>query len=149
MTELLTRIISGSSALRAPLYSEGYIKYFFRVLCSGQRYLPERSTDCYLAFPLKRPEYSALWVIVVAHPTTKNIILHIRAKDVVNNSLKCWKWYFIFLLNTVSSLNAEVLISGPLPPIRKGVERFSRLLSLNTWLSTACTVHSLHFIDNF
>uniref|UniRef100_A0A3B4WW15 Uncharacterized protein n=1 Tax=Seriola lalandi dorsalis TaxID=1841481 RepID=A0A3B4WW15_SERLL len=57
--------------------------------------------------------------IMAAHPNVKNVILHID---------------FIDLLNTVSSLNAEVFISGPLPPVRKGVERF-----------TACTVHSQHF----
>uniref|UniRef100_A0A3Q3RT53 Endonuclease/exonuclease/phosphatase domain-containing protein n=1 Tax=Mastacembelus armatus TaxID=205130 RepID=A0A3Q3RT53_9TELE len=49
----------------------------------------------------------------------------------------------------VRSLNAEVFISGPLPPVRGGTEKFSRLLALNTWLSTACDVHSIHFIDNF
>ena len=29
------------------------------------------------------------------------------------------------------------------------MERFSRLFALNTWLSTACTDHSVNFIDNF
>ncbi len=48
-----------------------------------------------------------------------------------------------------SDLADLVFISGPLPPVRRGVERFSRLLAPNTWLSTACTVHSVHFIDNF
>ncbi|XP_044049693.1 uncharacterized protein LOC122875043 [Siniperca chuatsi] len=69
--------------------------------------------------------------------------------DVVKQQSDVLKRDFNDLLNTVSSLNAEVFISGPLPPVRRGVERFSRLLALNTWLSTACTVHSVHFIDNF
>lgn len=55
---------------------------------------------------------------------------------------------FTDLLNTLSSLNIEVLISGPLPPVRRGAERFSRLLALKTWLSNACTQHSVHLIEN-
>uniref|UniRef100_A0A7N8X2I0 Uncharacterized protein n=1 Tax=Mastacembelus armatus TaxID=205130 RepID=A0A7N8X2I0_9TELE len=34
-------------------------------------------------------------------------------------------------------------------PRTRGTEKFSRLLALNTWLSTACDVYSVHFIDNF
>uniref|UniRef100_A0A667WYM3 SGNH hydrolase-type esterase domain-containing protein n=1 Tax=Myripristis murdjan TaxID=586833 RepID=A0A667WYM3_9TELE len=87
--------------------------------------------------------------IVAGHPNVKNVIVHIGTNDVVKQQSEVLKRDFGDLLNTVSSLSAKVLISGPLPPVRKGVERFSRLLALNTWLATACTVHSLHFIDNF
>uniref|UniRef100_A0A8C2ZPZ6 OSK domain-containing protein n=1 Tax=Cyclopterus lumpus TaxID=8103 RepID=A0A8C2ZPZ6_CYCLU len=87
--------------------------------------------------------------IAAAHTTVKNIILHIGSNDVVKQESEMLKQDFKNLLNTVSSLNAEVFISGPLPPIRRGPERFTRLLALNTWLSTACPDHSVHFIDNF
>ncbi|KAK5932891.1 hypothetical protein CgunFtcFv8_004561 [Champsocephalus gunnari] len=83
------------------------------------------------------------------HPTVKNVVLHIGTNDVVKHQSEVLKEDFKCLLETVSSLNAEVFISGPLPPVRRGVERFSRLFSLNTWLSTVCTDHSVHFIDNF
>ena len=82
--------------------------------------------------------------IVAAHPTVKTIIVHIRTNDVVKQQSDMLKQDFIDLLNTVSSLNAEVFISGPLPPVRRGVERFSRLLALNTWLSTACTFSAFY-----
>uniref|UniRef100_A0A8C2WHW1 OSK domain-containing protein n=1 Tax=Cyclopterus lumpus TaxID=8103 RepID=A0A8C2WHW1_CYCLU len=87
--------------------------------------------------------------IAAAHTTVKNIILHIGSNDVVKQESEMLKQDFKNLLNTVSSLNAEVFISGPLPPIRRGPERFTRLLALNIWLSTACPDHSVHFIDNF
>ncbi|XP_037636978.1 uncharacterized protein LOC119494862 [Sebastes umbrosus] len=87
--------------------------------------------------------------IVTAHPNVKNVVLHIGSNDVVKQQSEVLKRDFTGLLNTVSSVNAQVFISGPLPPIRRGVERFSRLLGLNTWLSTACKSHSVHFIDNF
>jgi len=83
------------------------------------------------------------------HPTVKNVVLHIGTNDVVKQQSEALKEDFKCLLETVSSLNAEVFISGPLPPVRRGVERFSRLFALNMWLSTACTDHSVHFIDNF
>ncbi|XP_071062166.1 uncharacterized protein [Pseudochaenichthys georgianus] len=83
------------------------------------------------------------------HQTVKNVVLHIGTNDVVKQQSEVLKEDFKRLLETASSLNAEVFISGPLPPVRRGVERFSRLFALNTWLSTACTDHSVHFIDNF
>lgn len=71
------------------------------------------------------------------------------SNDVVKQQSKVLKQDFIDLFNTVSCLNTEVFISGPLPRIRGGVERISRLLNQNTWLSTACIIHSVHFIENF
>ena len=88
--------------------------------------------------------------IIAAHPTVKNIILHIGSNDVVKQESEVLNRDFMNLLNAVSSLNAKVFISGPIPPVRGGAERFGRLLALNRWLSTACTNnHSLQFIDNF
>uniref|UniRef100_A0A3Q3SCN1 SGNH hydrolase-type esterase domain-containing protein n=1 Tax=Mastacembelus armatus TaxID=205130 RepID=A0A3Q3SCN1_9TELE len=87
--------------------------------------------------------------IVAENPTVKNLVLHTGANDIVKQQSEILKKDFNNLLNTVRSLNAEVFISGPLPPVRGGTEKFSRLLALNTWLSTACDVHSVHFIDNF
>ena len=87
--------------------------------------------------------------IVEANPTVERIVLHTGANDIVKRQSESLKGDFNNLLNTVSSVKAEVFISGPLPPVRRGVERFSRLLALSTWLSAACQVHSVHFIDNF
>ncbi|KAK5921040.1 hypothetical protein CgunFtcFv8_024779 [Champsocephalus gunnari] len=83
------------------------------------------------------------------HPTVKNVVLLIGTNDVVKQQSEVLKEDFKCLLETVSSLNAEVFISGPLPPVRRGVERCSRLFALNTWLSTVCTDHSVNCIDNF
>lgn len=58
------------------------------------------------------------------------------------------KWDFSDLLNTVSFLNAQVFISGPLTLVSRGVERFSRFLAMSTWLSIASTIYSVHFLHN-
>ena len=87
--------------------------------------------------------------IVAENPTLKFLVLHTGANDIMKRQSEVLKRDLGNLLNTVSSLNVEVFFSGPLPPVRGGCERFSRLFALNRWLSTACDVHSVHFIDNF
>lgn len=87
--------------------------------------------------------------IVASNPTAKKIILHAGMNDIVNRQSEVLKQHFTALLNTLSSLDVEVCISGPLPPVRRGAERFSRLMALSRWLSTASEVHSMYFLDNF
>uniref|UniRef100_A0A8C5AGP4 SGNH hydrolase-type esterase domain-containing protein n=1 Tax=Gadus morhua TaxID=8049 RepID=A0A8C5AGP4_GADMO len=43
----------------------------------------------------------------------------------------------------------SVFVSGPIPTIGRGNERFSRLLSLNTWLRDTCGETNVCFIENF
>uniref|UniRef100_A0A3P9AZJ3 SGNH hydrolase-type esterase domain-containing protein n=1 Tax=Maylandia zebra TaxID=106582 RepID=A0A3P9AZJ3_9CICH len=83
------------------------------------------------------------------YPTVTNIVLHTGSNDVSKQQSEVLKLDFTGLLNTVNSLNAAVFISGPVPPVRGGDERFSRLFTLNKWLISACADHSVHFIDNF
>uniref|UniRef100_A0AAQ4R0Q9 Endonuclease/exonuclease/phosphatase domain-containing protein n=1 Tax=Gasterosteus aculeatus aculeatus TaxID=481459 RepID=A0AAQ4R0Q9_GASAC len=87
--------------------------------------------------------------IVAEHPTVKNLILHIGSNDIEKQQSEKLKEHLDNLLETVSSVNAEVFISGPLPPTGRGAERFSRLFWLNKWLLTACAVRSMHCINNF
>lgn len=42
-----------------------------------------------------------------------------------------------------------MFVSGLIPTLARGVERFSRLLSFHTWLLSACRDYDLGFIDNF
>lgn len=72
-----------------------------------------------------------------------------RGCDIITQESEVLKQDFIDLLNTVSCVNAEVFISGPLPLVRRGDERFSRLFALNNWLSTTCIDRSIHFIYKF
>uniref|UniRef100_A0A3Q2V3Y7 SGNH hydrolase-type esterase domain-containing protein n=1 Tax=Haplochromis burtoni TaxID=8153 RepID=A0A3Q2V3Y7_HAPBU len=80
------------------------------------------------------------------YPTVTNIVLHTGSNDVSKQQSEVLKRDFTGLLNTVNSLNAAVFISGPVPPVRGGDERFSRLFALN---KSACADHSVHFINNF
>ncbi|KAK0151649.1 hypothetical protein N1851_007049 [Merluccius polli] len=70
--------------------------------------------------------------ITAEHPTVKSLVIHTGALDVVKQQSEVLKLFD--LLNKVRCLNTEVFISGPLPTVRRGDERFSRLLMLNRWL---------------
>ncbi|KAK0143692.1 hypothetical protein N1851_018111 [Merluccius polli] len=71
------------------------------------------------------------------------------ALDVVKQQSEVLKRDFNDLLNKVRCLNTEVFISGPLPTVRRGDEKFSRLLMLNRWFKDTCAAQSVNFIDNF
>ncbi|OON91199.1 MAG: hypothetical protein ATN33_01625 [Epulopiscium sp. Nele67-Bin001] len=45
-------------------------------------------------------------------------------------------------------LFAQLFISGVLPVGNRGINRFSRLSSLNTWLSKACGLKGINYTDN-
>ncbi|KAK0142200.1 hypothetical protein N1851_020137 [Merluccius polli] len=87
--------------------------------------------------------------ITAEHPTVKSLVIHTGALDVVKQQSEVLKRDFNDLLNKVRCLNTEVSISGPLPTVRRGDERFSRLLMLNRWLKDTCAAQSVNFIDNF
>ncbi|KAK0143948.1 hypothetical protein N1851_017728 [Merluccius polli] len=87
--------------------------------------------------------------ITAEHPTVKSLVIHTGALDVVKQQSEVLKRDFNDLLNKVRCLNTELSISGPLPTVRRGDERFSRLLMLNRWLKDTCAAQSVNFIDNF
>ncbi|KAK0131399.1 hypothetical protein N1851_033892 [Merluccius polli] len=87
--------------------------------------------------------------ITAEHPTVKSLVIHTGALDVVKQQSEVLKRDFNDLLNKVRCLNTELFISGPLPTVRRGDERFSRLLMLNRWLKGTCAAQSVNFIDNF
>lgn len=87
--------------------------------------------------------------IVVEYPSVKSVVIHTGALDVVKQQSEVLKRDFMDLLNKVRRLNTQVFISGPLPTVRRGAERFSRLMMLNRWLKDTCAAQSINFINNF
>ncbi|KAF3851685.1 hypothetical protein F7725_013457, partial [Dissostichus mawsoni] len=83
------------------------------------------------------------------HPLARNVVIHIGTNDTAYRQSEVLKQDFASLFKVLKECNKSVFISGPIPSIRRGVERFSRLLSLNIWLQSVCCSHNLGFIDNF
>ena len=53
------------------------------------------------------------------------------------------------LLDTLDKIHIKSFISGPIPAVDRGINRFSHLLALNIWLSRVCNERGRGFIDNF
>uniref|UniRef100_A0A3B4FKP6 GIY-YIG domain-containing protein n=1 Tax=Pundamilia nyererei TaxID=303518 RepID=A0A3B4FKP6_9CICH len=81
------------------------------------------------------------------YPTVTNIVLHTGSNDVSKQQTEVLKPDFTGLLNTRIGLSYKPI--RPVPLVRGGDERFGRLFALNKWLISACTDHSVHFINNF
>uniref|UniRef100_A0A673BKS2 SGNH hydrolase-type esterase domain-containing protein n=1 Tax=Sphaeramia orbicularis TaxID=375764 RepID=A0A673BKS2_9TELE len=81
--------------------------------------------------------------------TVTRIIVHVGFNDTSLQQSEVTKVHFKNLFDKLKRSGKAVFISGPLPSFARGVGRFSRLLSLNTWLQSASALNGFSFIDNF
>uniref|UniRef100_A0A3B4FU33 SGNH hydrolase-type esterase domain-containing protein n=1 Tax=Pundamilia nyererei TaxID=303518 RepID=A0A3B4FU33_9CICH len=86
--------------------------------------------------------------ILASHPQVNRLIIHIGTNDIPKQQSELLKLDFLQLFSLLGQLQVSAFISGPTPTCR-GIGRFSQLLSLNTWLSSACVSHGVGFINNF
>ena len=87
--------------------------------------------------------------VTTSFPDTDSLIVHVGTNDIKKQQSELLKREFIKLFGVLKHLHYRVSISGPTPTLGRGLGRFSRLLSLNTWLRSACLTYNLNFIDNF
>ena len=78
----------------------------------------------------------------------ERLVVHVGTNDISKQESELLKLDFIHLLTLLQTLKCHAYISGPLPTLGRGVSGFSRLLSLHTWLSSACGDYGVTFIDN-
>ena len=81
--------------------------------------------------------------------STKRVIVHVGTNDTARQQSELTKQDFNDLFKLLSRCGVTIFISGPIATLSRGSGRFSRLLSLHTWLQSACTAHNIGFIDNF
>uniref|UniRef100_A0A8C7Y8H4 SGNH hydrolase-type esterase domain-containing protein n=1 Tax=Oryzias sinensis TaxID=183150 RepID=A0A8C7Y8H4_9TELE len=77
------------------------------------------------------------------------IIFHIGTNDTTLQQSEITKREFRELFTLLSNTGKYVFISGPIPTLTRGSTRFSRILSLHTWLLSTSQTHRFGFIDNF
>uniref|UniRef100_A0A3Q3NKS8 Uncharacterized protein n=1 Tax=Mastacembelus armatus TaxID=205130 RepID=A0A3Q3NKS8_9TELE len=87
-------------------------------------------------------------IISKHHGVKQLIILHVGAVDTRKGESEVLKQDVSKLLEQLDKLKIQSFVSGPLPNIDRRINKFSRLLALNTWLSKACEIRGVHFIDN-
>ena len=66
-------------------------------------------------------------------------IVHVGTNGLAREQSELTKMNFNGLLSFLSSCGKSVFISGPIPTVVRGAGRFSRSLSLHSWLQSACT----------
>ncbi|CAJ1066316.1 hypothetical protein D5F01_LYC11111 [Xyrichtys novacula] len=76
------------------------------------------------------------------------LVLHLGLNDTSSCQSEVTKDHIKKLFKVLTDCGKSVFISGPLPSFDRGMGRFSRLLSPNTWLHSACPC-GFCFIDNF
>ncbi len=79
----------------------------------------------------------------------KRVVVHVGSNDTSLRQSEVTKQHFLDLLDFLNSCGKTVFISGPTPIVARGAERFSRILSLHTWLQSTCSTRNIKFIDNF
>lgn len=79
----------------------------------------------------------------------RRVIVHVGTNDTAFQQSELTKSDFEFLFEFLKQYGKSVFISGPIPTLGPGFGRVSRILSLHTWLLSACRAHSVEFIDNF
>lgn len=81
--------------------------------------------------------------------TIYRVIVHVGSNDTTQQTSETTKKQFKELFSLLRSHGLSVFISGPIPTLNRGDNRFSRILHLNTWLQHVCRSYCFTFIDNF
>ena len=63
-----------------------------------------------------------------------SIVVHVDFNDIMNGSSEHLKLDFKELIDSLLDTNIRPIISGPVTSLNRGIERFSRILSLHNWL---------------
>ena len=87
--------------------------------------------------------------IILENPKISQIVVHAGFNDIQREQSELLKRDYTDLLDTLDKIHIKSSISGPIPTVDRGINRFSRLLALNTWLSRVCNERGRDFIDNF
>uniref|UniRef100_A0A8C5FRS3 SGNH hydrolase-type esterase domain-containing protein n=1 Tax=Gadus morhua TaxID=8049 RepID=A0A8C5FRS3_GADMO len=87
--------------------------------------------------------------IILENPKISQIIVHAGFNDIQREQSELLKRDYTDLLDTLDKIHINSFISGPIPAVDRGINRYSRLLALNTWLSRVCNERGRGFIDKF
>jgi hypothetical protein len=82
-------------------------------------------------------------------PGADTVVVHVGSNDIKRASSEHLKVDFKELILALKDSIKRPIISGPVPSLGRGCERFSRLLALYIWLKDNCSSVGVTFIDNF
>ncbi|XP_037391517.1 uncharacterized protein LOC119262642 [Pygocentrus nattereri] len=85
---------------------------------------------------------------LLANRRYSRVVIHVGANDIRLRQSEVTKANIKEVVKQAQTLSEEVICSGPIP-MRRGDEAYSRLSSLNRWMSKWCTDNHVGFIDNW
>ena len=85
--------------------------------------------------------------IVSQHQMVDQIILNEGKNDIRREEPEILKKNFTEMFNTLEKLTSQRFISGPLTA--RGINTFSQLINLNTWLRRTCSLRVLNYMYSF
>uniref|UniRef100_A0A8C7YY96 Uncharacterized protein n=1 Tax=Oryzias sinensis TaxID=183150 RepID=A0A8C7YY96_9TELE len=119
------------------------------MIMGGQRQYINAITRCFPGAKVK-VLLQELPEVLLSLPTSviRNIV-HIGTNNTTLQQSEITKREFRELFTLLSNTGKYVFISRPIPTLTRGSTRFSRILSLHTWLLSTSHTHRFGFIDNF
>ena len=88
-------------------------------------------------------------LLLECHPSVHTVIVHTGMCDVMSRQSTKLQLEFECLTSTVENLGRTCVLSGPIPTLRHGSERFSKLFSLHHWLQNFCTAIGQGYVNHF
>ncbi|XP_076867013.1 uncharacterized protein LOC143518418 [Brachyhypopomus gauderio] len=85
---------------------------------------------------------------LLAHKRFSRIVIHVGANDIRLRQSEVTKANVKEVVKLAQTMSDAVICSGPIP-MRRGDEQYSRLTSLNRWMSKWCSENQVGFIDNW
>ena len=109
-------------------------------------HIPNAITYCYPGANTKFILDRLPIILASIPPTIKQLVLHVGVND--RQSVETRK-NFEHILDLLLGCGKQIFISGPIPLLRRGEERFSRLLDMHYWLQAVCSSCGIIYIHNF
>ena len=78
-----------------------------------------------------------------------SIVVQLGFNDIMKGRSEQLKLDFKELIDSLLATNKSLIISGLVPSLNRGIEGFSRILSLHNWLCDYCSLMGVTFVDNF
>ncbi|XP_076827350.1 uncharacterized protein LOC143473991 [Brachyhypopomus gauderio] len=85
---------------------------------------------------------------LLANKRFSRIVIHIGANDICLRQSEVTKANIKEVVKLAQMMSDAVICSGPIPMLRGNVQ-YSRLTSLNCWMSKWCSENQVGFIDNY
>ena len=92
---------------------------------------------------------TAIAPLIMNHPETSSIIIHVGANDIKLQQSERLKKDFMTLIDTTLDTGKACIISGPFPSPQYGHVKYSRIRQLHLWLKGYCRQLGVPYVDNF